>query len=154
MKNGALWVGPRPSLHRSSPCSCSLFVSGPGAFPPLSTSAATLSILDADPSSDPVPSSPGFQLRSACRASGPPATHPIPKPPATSTCQLSGPAGPQAHNGVPPIRSRGPTTQIRVPRATHPVRGPPAPIRSASPRIRSACHPSSPARSLFPGEDL
>ena len=41
---------------------------------------------------------------------------------------------------------------------THPVCGPPAPIRmppirSAGLQLRSACHPSSPAPSLLPGEN-
>ena len=73
--------------------------------------------------------------RSLCRGAGPgnlcqglcqgPAVLPQP-----SLCRASG----------PPIRSRGPPDQ----RATHP---------STGPQLRSACHPSSPARSLFPAEN-
>ena len=99
-----------------------------------------------------------------------------PGPDTESTCHFSGPAlicvHPSAPIRVPPIDSRAtslaaPPALIRVPmrapssdpRATH-IRfyGPPAPDpRATHPaagrQLRCACHPSNPARSLFPGEN-
>ena len=56
------------------------------------------------------------------------------------------PARPPARIRVPPIRHCG--TQLRSPPA--PIR---VPLRPCGPQLESACHPSSPARSLFPGEN-
>ena len=71
--------------------------------------------------------------------------------PRRSLCQALCPTNVREPPGHPPAFSsdpratypfRGPPTQDS--RATHPVRGP---------QLRSACHPSSPARSFFSGEN-
>ena len=78
--------------------------------------------------------------------------------------------GPGMFIRMSPSRSAGPSSDPRATlSATHPIspasshpqplirpRGPPAPappIQSAGPQLRSACHPSSSVRSLFPGEN-
>ena len=111
----------------------------------------------------------GLQLRSARQPSEPRGANPAPTPSLPNSNQRATyrPCRPPAPIRVPPSCSNPRTN----PCATHPVlppapvqhpqlqsssgatRGPPAPIRVRGPPLRSACHPSSPARSLFPGEN-
>ena len=116
---------------RRSLCRARALCVGAVALLALSTLPDTNCDLHSGPPLPPVRSA---NTRSACHPSGP-------RPQLRSACY---PAG----------RHRKPNSDPH----THPVCGPPAPIRvppirSAGPQLRSACHPSSPARSLFPGEN-
>ena len=106
--------------------------------------------------------------RSTCHLSGLQASSSDPR--ATHPSREANPASPSPPTPIRvlPIRSchpqpssSGPTgPQLQSSSACHPYpsgpAGPPPPIHPcglADPQLRSACHPSSPARSLFPGEN-
>ena len=167
---GSSCVSARPSLCRSP----ALFVLGPGAHLALPGAPGALCVgphrsvprpavfMRMSPISGCYPSGP--QLRSACHTLTQPTCHPSgPGPQLRSACHPST-LQPACH--IRPAPTSDPRASYWVcepsprcackllglrapssdPRASYWVCGPPAPIRSA-------CHRSSPARSLFPGEN-